>query len=249
MDQTLLERDTFASFTYQEADVPPETTFYTRYIATVEVSYELNSSSRRMLLQVSDNNDETNELIAIADAVFMDKIDNNDKDLITEDDGVVIIKMDKCLTSEELEAYRLHIAKFLRLHESLIAVDYEVEASDCSYTLVRIIIRNNECTDSIIDQLLDELKEGIYDPFSTFYQNTDNLNIYQDYVDHDFYYVVQVPADNHKQAVISSHNNVDNTTLSSYSIWIYFAAGAFIGITLTTLVLVRKRTQKIQVDN
>ena len=50
-DTTLYERATYAAFTYKEQDVPLETVWYTMYSGSLEVSYNLGSSSRRVLLQ------------------------------------------------------------------------------------------------------------------------------------------------------------------------------------------------------
>ena len=254
---TLTSDIDYASFTYTEVDIPLETVWFTRYTATLELSYDFtggfyatydpdNSSSRRRrrLLQVEtttglDEIRDTNGIReVVADAVILsDFINNNNDDVTTIDpnDAIISVFIPSC-TKDDISItneFQLIFANYLRIDLNRIFIEF-----DTSSCFMSIQIKQTDCQDTVdIITLLDYFEQGITDTFSQIHQDIyANEHIPYDIVlDPKVFYIVQIPEniithDEHdiQQVHATSDINEDETMLSKQLYWIIYVLAGFI---------------------
>lgn len=162
----ILERMTWASFTYQELDIPLETVWYTKYHATVQLTYNFGyGRRRRQLLQVSGDDDlgNTNDLSAVAEAMTSSEKFNKDN-MATPDDAVVVMRLNECSTSTLSweGGVSFAVGKFLKIDPGRVLVLID-RNSDC---LTEITIKAANCDAITMHELIGLLQDGTLNPFS-----------------------------------------------------------------------------------
>ena len=118
---SLTSQDKWASFTYLESDVPIETSYYTRYSATVELTY--NFGTRRRLLNIerslSQSSSDTIDKTVTADAVMY-----SDNSMDTNpDDAIILMKLTKC---PNVNANSLILADIIAMELKFLLQEYKL---------------------------------------------------------------------------------------------------------------------------
>ncbi|NDG54316.1 MAG: hypothetical protein EBY39_15045, partial [Flavobacteriia bacterium] len=147
--QNEVNKATVASFTYQENDVALESTYYTTYTATVEVSYNFGGSRRRMLLSTEESSDASsvNKIVTAETVSF-----GTEEKAINPEDAVVVLKLSQCdSTTDELQQGLTQvIAEALRIDTT--RVNVLVSESTC---FVQVTIKQIDCDTTDINDVLE----------------------------------------------------------------------------------------------
>merc|ERR1711861_54618 len=235
----LVSKDTWASFTYTEADVPLESVHYIEFTATVIVEYDL-SAARRVLLearQLSQSERDSSYEAAETTAVMMSQSPTAtiaDDDTVNPNDAIVLLKLNNCnQDSEELsDGIVSATAKFLRIAESRVSASIEDTAGEC---FVHLTLSQSTCDSITITELLSTLEEAIQDPFSELHSYVyleesipDDMTI-----DGATFFVQQQPA----TILSASASSTTSTDASSSQWYMYVAAGVAFGAIIGGLVM------------
>merc|ERR1712054_223627 len=160
----------WAAFTYQENDVPLETTQYVRYSGSVTIS-NFDFGSRRLLdvdtLRYLQQNGDSLLEEAIADTFMTAQPIAAVAGTTNPDDAIVVMMLQNCDESNvEWESALVGaIAKYLRIDTSRVSV--QIDPTSEGYCLVEVTISQTDCAGTIdIISLMEYLENGIMDTFS-----------------------------------------------------------------------------------
>ena len=226
--QNEVNKATVASFTYQENDVALESTYYTTYTATVEVSYNFGGARRRMLLSTDDSEASTQKIVTAETVSF-----GTSETIINPEDAVVVLKLNQCSNDDSLvQGLTNVIAQALRIDSA--RVNVLVSESTC---FVQVSISQLDCDVSDINDVLSLFETAITDPFhdihTIMYQNDDiSMDITFDY---GTFFVSQSPVVNNSQAALFGSSSNDSS--SSLDWYVYLGAGLFAGIIFSAVFL------------
>ena len=237
--QNKVSKATVASFTYTETDVPIESTYYTTYTATVEVTYNLPTGARRRMLLSTDESSESNNVnkIVTAESVSF----GTSEVVINPEDAVIVLKLTQCDTSDELkQGLTTVIAQALRIDVS--RVNVLVSESTC---FIQVSITQLDCDTSDINLVLEQFETAVTDPFHdihTIMYNNDDISMDITF-DYGTFFVSQSPIVQNSQSVLFNSNSAaaaDTTT--SLDWYVYLAAGVIAGI--ITMTVIKKSSRK-----
>ena len=228
-----VNKATVASFTYQENDVALESTYYTTYTATVEVSYNFGGARRRMLLSTDDTEASTQKIVTAETVSF-----GTSETIINPEDAVVVLKLNQCSNDDSLvQGLTDVIAQALRIDSA--RVNVLVSESTC---FVQVSISQLDCDVSDINDILSLFETAITDPFhdihTIMYQNDDiSMDITFDY---GTFFVSQSPVVNNSQAALFSSSS-NNDSSSSLDWYVYAAVGIVAGALVASVIKSRKQ--------
>ena len=248
-----LEGSYYSTFRYFENDVPLETNYFTKYFATIELTYDL-GTKRRLLQFTSESEDAFNKGESAVTARMISRNGyntNNDQDyIIHQDDGIITLQLHDCHIFDELTIISFFpqiFSDYLRIRNNIVSINMNME--QC---IMDVIIKSNECRDyEIIDQIMIDLCHGVknINSFSLFHTITRdiqaeildlNKDIDRKYAtfDNTVCYFTQVPTDselnvnNNQQQQITSSSvnnmfNINSDMFNYISIIIGILAGMF----------------------
>ena len=250
---TDLNRASAASFYYLENQIPLDTTYWVKYQATVEVSYDL--GIRRLLLELefdhegrqilqadaSESQDEDAEATAIV-------LDGPLADMEDERDGAVLLAANSCQDAEELAiAMPYVVGSFLRIAES--RVQAVVEKYTDSMCFVQVTLKHSDCADLVaISDLLEDLDIGVTEIAGKFH---DEVAEHADIptgtqFDRDVFYVIQSPTEDPTVFTIGEDEDTDITTGQEFDAMTIVYALIFLLIGAVGATIIHKMTNKKQ---
>ncbi len=242
--QNEYNEDTWASFTYTESDVPLESTRYTTYTATVELSYDFGSNSRRMLLDIdtqrqllqSDSDaiakTFTAETVSFATQEVTEQVESN------VDDAKVVLKLSSCDNTESLEdAFTTVIANELRIDTT--RVNVLIDNNTC---FMQVTVTQSDCDSVSIIDILAQLEQSIADPFNAIHSSVYyNQDIPMDITfDNNVFFVSQQPANVINSQAIAAANSSSDANNDSNDWLVYAVAGVAAGAMISVAINKRK---------
>merc|ERR1712054_63223 len=201
----------WAAFTYQENDVPLETTQYVRYSGSVTIS-NFDFGSRRLL-----------------DVDTLRYLQQNGDSLL--DEAIVVMMLQNCDESNvEWESTLVGaIGKYLRIDTA--RVNVQIDPTSEGYCLAEATISQADCAGNVdILSLIEYLENGILDSFSALHTYVAQDLPVDVAFDHTVFFVAQQPSTIYESASIES-GSVSTTSQSSSGLaWYYYTiTGLFIG--------------------
>jgi hypothetical protein len=207
-ESAFISRPNWASFSYTENEVPLEKTYYTKYAATVELSYDFGNSNRRMLLEV--NNRELSAIDEVVEKeVFAETIMFSDvNDVVNPDDAIVLMKLNNCPSADDISLGLSEIiANELRISPARVKIEINSYGDGC---LVEATIMQSGCDSYNILDLIDLLNDAVVDPFSDLHAEIAVNKRIPNYIklDTSVFFVSQTPA----KILVSSNGSKNSIT-------------------------------------
>lgn len=141
---TFFSRADFASFYYNEDQIPTGATYYVKYVAQVEIEYDLGARRRLLQVEYSEGSESNNEL-SEATALFL----SEPMSVSHPDDGVVVLSLSSCDESTLTEVFvaelKAKMSLALRISEARMYLQFNVPGD--STCLMQITFAYDDCVD------------------------------------------------------------------------------------------------------
>merc|ERR1712054_438349 len=224
----------WAAFTYQENDVPLETTQYVRYSGSVTIS-NFDFGSRRLLdvdtLRYLQQNGASLLEEAIADTFMTAQPIAAVAGTTNPDDAIIVLALQGCSdtfynTEWNAEVANI-IARYLNIDTSRVSV--QIETTNEGYCLVEVTINQSDCADSVdIITLLQYLETGVTDSFSKLYTYFNDVGLPDTVTfDDSVFFVAQEPNVIYASSNVLSASNTSNDNSNDLQ-WYYYVVGGFV---------------------
>jgi len=162
----------------------------------------------------------------------------NDDVVISEDDAVVLLKLQNCVeVTSELEAgVKSAIATYLRISENRVGVT--IDTSDDGSCFITLSIVQSQCDTYSITELIEQLQTATSDPFNDLHGYIyAEENIPEEMtLDSSMFFIQQNPANVYLSESVST-STVEDASNDTYTWYMYVAVGIAIGAVLGALYL------------
>jgi hypothetical protein len=228
----------WASFIYQELDIPLETTWYTKYTASVVITYNLNARRRLLTrdLEAAGMTEEVTSQQASAEVIsFANPINEVQA---SKYDGIAVLSLTNC-AGQDTDAWTMAIANvvssYLRIEDERVSVVIGDTSSDSCF--VEVTIQQTDCEDTVdIVTLFEYFEFGISDDMSEIHLwlHEDDSVPTSSRLDPTVFFVQQIPNEMKVSSVkagFGEHIETDNAS------WYMFMAVGFIAIILLCSII------------